>query len=41
MKINAAEYSSNNATPEQIRELISDDRKRGEFMILETGTPRP
>ena len=35
MKINAADYSSNNATPEQIRELISDDSKRGEFMILE------
>lgn len=37
MKINAAEYSSDNATPEEIRELVSDDAKRGEFMILEKG----
>ena len=34
MKINAAEYTSDNATPEEIRELMSDDAKRGEFMIL-------
>jgi len=37
MKINAAEYSSESATPEEIRELLSDDAKRGEFMILEKG----
>ena len=37
MKINAAESSSDNATPEEIRELVSDDAKRGEFMILEKG----
>ncbi len=35
MKINAAEYSSPTATPELIRELFADDKKRGEFMILE------
>ena len=37
MKINAAGYASDGATPEEIRELVSDDRKRGEFMILEKG----
>jgi len=37
MKINAPEYSSESATPEEIRELLSDDGKRGEFMILEKG----
>ena len=37
MKINAAEYSSKQATSEEIRELMADDAKRGEFMILEKG----
>ncbi|MBR1921378.1 MAG: hypothetical protein IJ829_05170 [Kiritimatiellae bacterium] len=35
MKIDAAEYSSKRATPEEIKALIADDAKRGEFMILE------
>lgn len=37
MKIEAAEYSSPTATPELIKELFADDKKRGEFMILAKG----
>ena len=35
MKIEAADYPSCPATPELIRELLADDRKRGEYMILD------
>lgn len=35
MKIEAADYPPCPATPELIRELLADDRKRGEYMILD------
>ena len=35
MKLEAADYLPSPATPELIRELLADDRKRGEFMILD------
>jgi hypothetical protein len=34
MKIEAADYPTSPATPELIRELLADDSKRGEYMIL-------
>lgn len=35
MKLEAADYPTCPATPELIRELLADDRKRGEYMILD------
>ena len=37
IKIEAAEFTSSDATPELIKELVADDSKRGEFMILDDG----
>ena len=35
MKLNCADFASKNPTPELIFELVRDNAKRGEFMILE------
>jgi len=35
MKLNCADYSSDNPTEEMIFELVRDNARRGEFMILE------